>query len=344
MKDNLTPADRVFEIVNSILMLIVLVVTLYPFWYVLVGSVSSVGHLIKNGFVLWPDGLHWDAYQQVFRNDLIPTAYSNTLIITLGGTGLSMVLTILGAYVLSMKRLPGRKAITMFFVFTMLFSGGLVPTYLVVSQLGLIDSLWALILPSAVSTYNLVLMRNFFQSVPEALYEAASIDGETMVGYLFHILLPLSGAAIATITLFYAVGYWNDYFKSLIYIRDNGLWPMQTVLRQALQTAQFNTMMYDDSAQTLAAETLKDAMIVVTVIPILLVYPFVQKYFVKGVMVGSLKGYAERCTSGLGGGSLKPADESQKGAGCLPHTSFRGTPPLWSQIPRVSWRGTPATS
>ena len=152
-----------------------------------------------------------------------------------------MVLTILGAYVLTIKKLPGRTAITFFFVFTMLFSGGLVPTYLVVSELELLDTLWALILPSAVSTYNLVLMRNFFQSVPDSLYEAASIEGETLVGYLLHILLPLSGAAIATIALFYAVGYWNDYFKSLIYIRDNNLWPMQTVLRQALQTAQFNT-------------------------------------------------------------------------------------------------------
>lgn len=284
------PADYAFESVNGIIMILVLVITLYPFWYVLVGSVSSVGHLIKNGFVLWPDGLHWDAYQQVFRNDLIPTAYRNTLFVTLVGTALSMGLTILGAYVLTIKKLPGRTAITFFFVFTMLFNGGLVPTYLVVSQLGLIDSLWALILPSAVSTYNMVLMRNFFQSVPESLYEAASIEGETLLGYMVHILLPLSGAAIATIALFYAVGYWNDYFKSLIYIRDNRLWPMQTVLRQALQTAQFNTMMYDDSAQTLASETLKDAMIVVTVLPILCVYPFVQKYFVKGVMAGSLKG------------------------------------------------------
>ncbi|WP_102411083.1 ABC transporter permease subunit [Beduinella massiliensis] len=290
MKIKKKPVDYAFESVNVLLMLLVLVCTLYPFWYVLVGSVSSVGHLIKNGFVLWPDGLNLDAYQQVFRNSLIPTAYRNTICITLAGTAISMVLTILGAYVLTIKKLPGRTAITFFFVFTMLFSGGLVPTYLVVSELELLDTLWALILPSAVSTYNLVLMRNFFQSVPDSLYEAASIEGETLVGYLLHILLPLSGAAIATIALFYAVGYWNDYFKSLIYIRDNTLWPMQTVLRQALQTAQFNTMMYDDSAQTLASETLKDAMIVVTVVPILCVYPFVQKYFVKGVMVGSLKG------------------------------------------------------
>ena len=282
--------DRAFNAVNALIMVLVLVVTLYPFWYVLVGSVSSIGHLVKNGFVLWPDGLHWDAYEQVFRNNLIPTAYRNTIIVTLGGTALSMVLSIMGAYALSLKKLPGRKGITMFFVFTMLFSGGLVPTYLVVSELGLIDCLWALILPGCVSTYNMVLLRNFFQSIPEDLYEAASIDGETMLGYMVKILLPLSGAAIATVTLFYAVGYWNDYFKSLSYIRDNQLWPMQTVLRQVLQTSQFNTMMYDDAAQTLAAETLKDAMIVISVLPILCVYPFVQRYFVKGVMVGSLKG------------------------------------------------------
>lgn len=283
-------SDTVFDIINIILMILVIVVTLYPFWYVLVGSFSSVGHLVKNGFVLLPDGLHLDSYKQVFRNSLIPTAYRNTMIVTLSGTAISMTLTILGAYVLSIRELPGRKILTIFFVLTMLFSCGLVPTYLVVSKLHLIDSLWALILPTAISAYNMVLLRNFFQSVPGELYEAACIDGETMLGYLFHILLPLSKASIATIAMFYAVGYWNDYFKSLIYIRDSALWPMQTVLRQALQTAQFNTMMFEDAAQSLSTETLKYAMIVVSVLPILCVYPFVQKYFVKGVMVGSLKG------------------------------------------------------
>ena len=285
--------DRAFNAVNALIMVLVLVVTLpYPF------LVCARGFRVVD----WASGQerlhrpagrtasHWDAYERVFRNNLIPTAYRNTIIVTLGGTALSMVLSIMGAYALSLKKLPGRKGITMFFVFTMLFSGGLVPTYLVVSELSLIDSLWALILPGCVSTYNMVLLRNFFQSIPEDLYEAASIDGETMLGYMVKILLPLSGAAIATVTLFYAVGYWNDYFKSLIYIRDNQLWPMQTVLRQVLQTSQFNTMMYDDAAQTLAAETLKDAMIVISVLPILCVYPFVQRYFVKGVMVGSLKG------------------------------------------------------
>ena len=290
MKIKKTVGDHVFNAITYIVMTFVLVVTLYPFWYVVVGSVSSMAHLIKNGFVLWPDGLHLNAYEQVFRNDLVPVAYRNTLIVTLGGTALSMLLTILGGFVLSLKKLPGRVFFTFFFVFTMMFGGGLVPTFLVVSRLGMIDTLLALIVPGAISTYNMILMRNFFESVPESLYEAASIDGETLPGYVFHILLPLSGAAIATITLFYAVGYWNDYFSSIIYIRNNRLWPMQTVLRQVLQTAQMNNMMYDDAKKGVAPETLKDAMIVVTMIPILCVYPFVQKHFVKGVMIGSIKG------------------------------------------------------
>lgn len=290
MKIKKTVGDHVFNAITYIVMTFVLVVTLYPFWYVVVGSVSSMAHLIKNGFVLWPDGLHLDAYEQVFRNDLVPVAYRNTLIVTLGGTALSMLLSILGGFVLSLKKLPGRVFFTFFFVFTMMFGGGLVPTFLVVSRLGMIDTLFALIVPGAISTYNMILMRNFFESVPESLYEAASIDGETLPGYVFHILLPLSGAAIATITLFYAVGYWNDYFSSIIYIRNNRLWPMQTVLRQVLQTAQMNNMMYDDAKKGVAPETLKDAMIVVTMIPILCVYPFVQKHFVKGVMIGSIKG------------------------------------------------------
>lgn len=290
MKIKKSPAEHAFNAVTYMVMTFVLIVTLYPFWYVVVGSLSSMGHLIKNGFVLWPDGLHLDAYAQVFRNDLVPVAYRNTLIVTIGGTALSMLLTIMGGFVLSIKKLPGRTAFTFFFVFTMMFSGGLVPTFLVVSRLGMIDTLLALFVPGAISTYNMILMRNFFQSVPESLYEAASIDGESLPGYVFHILLPLSGAAIATITLFYAVSYWNDYFTSIIYIRNSRLWPMQTLLRQVLQTAQMENMMYDDARKSVAPETLKDAMIVITMIPILCVYPFVQKHFVKGVMLGSVKG------------------------------------------------------
>jgi putative aldouronate transport system permease protein len=172
----------------------------------------------------------------------------------------------------------------------MLFGGGLIPYYLVVNGLGMINSLWALIIPEGISTYNMILMLNFFRSVPEGIHEAAEIDGLSITGYLFKILLPLSGPALATILLFYIVGYWNSYFYSLIFIRDRARWPMQAILREVLMTTQFNTMMYDDAHQNIAPETLKDAMIVVTVIPTICVYPFLQRYFVKGIMVGSIKG------------------------------------------------------
>lgn len=290
MKIKRKPVDILFDTFNVNFMAFVVVIMLYPFWYVMIGSVSSMGHMISGGFVLWPDGLNLTAYQQVFRDALVPTAYRNTIIVTAGGTAISMVLTILGAYVLSLKDLPGRSGVTMFFVFTMLFSGGLIPQYLVVNGIGMTNTLWALIIPGAISTYNMILMRNFFQSVPYSLYEAASIDGETMLGYMRHILLPLSGAAIATISLFYAVGYWNDYFKSIIYIRSRNLWPMQTLLREMMQASTLDSLLYDGMEDTLPSETLKYAMIVVAMLPILCVYPFVQKYFVKGVMVGSLKG------------------------------------------------------
>lgn len=282
--------DRIFDIFNIILMTLVFVATLYPFWYIAVASVSSIDHIIGNTFLLWPNGFHWDAYRQVFRNDLIPTAYRNTIFVTAVGTVLSMTLSVIGAYVLSVRDLPGRTALTFFVVFCMLFGGGMVPYYLVVSATGLINSIWSLIIPGCISSYNVILLRNFFQNIPQGLYEAAVIDGIRPTGYLFKILLPLSTAVIATVTLFYAVSYWNDYFTSILFIRDRSLWPVQRVLREALLTAEFNNMMYEDARQTQPPETIKNAMIVVAVLPILCVYPFIQKYFVKGVMIGSMKG------------------------------------------------------
>lgn len=290
MKIKPTRAELTFRILNTLLMLVVCVIMLYPFWYVVVCSFSSLQHVQTTTFILWPDGIHWDAYLQVFRDDMIPRAYLNTIIITVGGTLLSMLLTIIGAFCLSRKDLPGKKAMTMFVVFTMLFNGGLIPTYLLVRSLGMLNSLSSLIFPTAISTYNMIILRNFFSSVPDSLAEAATIDGASQRTYMLKILLPLSGAAIATITLFYAVDYWNSYFNSLIYITKRELLPMQAILRQALMTSEFETMMFDDAVQTLPSEMLKDAMIVVTALPIICVYPFIQRYFVKGVMVGSLKG------------------------------------------------------
>lgn len=285
-----SPGERAFRIINTLFMIFIMIITLYPFWYVLVCSFSTLSHVQHTTFILLPDGLHFEAYAQVFRDDLIPRAYLNTIIITFFGTILSLLLTIIGAFCLSRKGLPGKGFLTMMIVFTMMFSGGLIPTYLLVRNLGMLNSLTSLIIPTAISTYNMIILRNFFSSIPDALEEAATIDGASQWKYLVQILLPLSGAAIATISLFYAVDYWNAYFNSLIYITKKELWPMQAVLRQALMTAEFDAMMYDDAIQTLPSEMLKDAMIVVTVLPIICVYPFIQRYFVKGVMVGSLKG------------------------------------------------------
>lgn len=282
--------DTIFHIVNTILMIFILICTLYPFWYVVVSSLSSISHVTNSVVLLWPDGLHWESYQQVFRNNLVPVAYGNTIFITLIGTAVSMLLTALSAFVLSRKELPGNKIMTMFVVFTMLFHAGLVPFYLQVKNLGLLNSRWSLIWPFALSTYNTVILRNFFKSVPDALYEASSIDGSTYIGYFFKILLPLSLPSIATITLFYAVSYWNAYFYSILFITDRNLYPIQAILRQILMSSEFNTLMYDDAAQSMPSEMLKCAMIVVTALPIICVYPFLQRYFVKGIMVGSLKG------------------------------------------------------
>ncbi len=282
--------DIVFHIFNTLLMILILICTLYPFWYVIVSSLSSISHVTNSLVLLWPDGLHWDSYQQVFRNNLVPVAYGNTLFVTLIGTAVSMLLTSLSAFVLSRKELPGNKVMTLFVVFTMLFNAGLVPFYLQVKNLHLLNSRWSLIWPFALSTYNTVILRNFFKSVPNALYEAASIDGSGYIGFFFRILLPLSMPSIATITLFYAVSYWNAYFYSILFITDRALYPIQAILRQILMSSEFNTLLYDDATQSMPSEMLKCAMIVITALPIICVYPFLQRYFVKGIMVGSLKG------------------------------------------------------
>ena len=271
-------------------MILIMVIMIYPFWYVLVCSFSSLSHIQNTTFILWPDGLHLESYQQVFRNELVPNAYLNTLFITIVGTSLSILLTIIGAFCLSRRSLPGHNLMTAFVVFTMLFNGGLIPTYLLVRELKMINTLWSVIVPTAINTYNMIIMRNFFSAVPQELEEAATIDGANQRQYLLRILLPLSGASIATITLFYAVDYWNAYFYSLIYITKRQLLPMQAILRQVLMTTEIETIMYDAAVQTLPSEMLKDAMIVVTALPIICLYPFIQRYFVKGVMVGSLKG------------------------------------------------------
>ena len=292
MKIRKTPADHAFNAVNYLIMTIVLIVTLYPFWYVTCGSVSSMAHLIKNGFILWPDGFHLDAYEQVFRNDLVPVAYRNTLIVTVGGTAVSMLLTILGAYALTRPGLMLKKPVMILIVITMYIGGGMIPDFMVVSKLGLFDSRWSVILATAITTYNLMVMRTAFLQVPHSLEESAMLDGANDFVILFRILLPVTKATIAVVALFYAVGRWNAWFNASIFLRSRTKYPLQLFLREILianQTSGNDGVTAEDGVFYLE-EVIKYCTIIVSTVPILCIYPFVQKYFVTGVMLGSVKG------------------------------------------------------
>ncbi|MDR1568925.1 MAG: carbohydrate ABC transporter permease [Oscillospiraceae bacterium] len=283
-------ADASFNTVNFLIMTVVVFITLYPFWYVLVASFSSMNHLYTSQLLLWPDGLNLTSYRFVLSNDRVPRAFLNSAFIVVVGTAISMLLTTLGAYVLSKPYLPGRNAFTGFIVLTMLFSGGLIPFYMTVQFLGLIDTIWALIIPSAISSYNMIIMRNFLQGIPSALEESAHIDGATHLQVLLRIYLPLSAPVLATITLFYAVSYWNSFFYAIIFLNRQELQPIQVLLREVLQQSRVDMLVSEDYRLNSPTETVKMALVIVTIVPIIVIYPFLQKYFVKGVLIGSLKG------------------------------------------------------
>jgi putative aldouronate transport system permease protein len=286
----LTKADVVFNTFNFIIMAFIVAVTLYPFWYVLVASFSSMNHLYTSKFLMWPDGFSLTAYRFVLANPRIPRAFMNSGFIVVVGTAVSMVLTILGAYTLSKPYLPGRNALTVFVVITMLFNGGLIPFYMTVRGLGLIDSIWSLILPVALSTYNMIIMRNFLQGLPSSLEESAQMDGASHFHVLIRIYLPLSAPVLATVTLFYAVGYWNSFFNAIIFLNKPDYQPIQVILREVLLLSRADLLVTEDFRLNSPTEIVKMALVIVTLVPIIIVYPFLQKYFVKGVLVGSLKG------------------------------------------------------
>lgn len=285
-----TGGRRLFEFVNYTLIILVCVVTLYPFLYVLGCSFSSDSAILGGRVTVWPVELQTKAYSMVFDYPLIGRSYLNTILYTVVGTAVNLVLTLLGAYPISRRDLPGRKWITFFFAFTMLFSGGLIPTYLVVKSLHLIDNFWVMVLPTAVSTWNLIMMKTFFQATPVSLLEAARIDGSSEMGTLLRIVLPLSIPSIMTIGLFYAVGHWNDYFQAMIYLNTPEKFPLQIILRDiVLQNSMEKEFASMQQGQRQGAEAVKYATIMFATVPILCVYPFIQKYFVKGVMLGSIK-------------------------------------------------------
>lgn len=270
---------------------VALLITLYPFVYVLSMSISDPIHVMNNTVWLFPKGFSLDTYMKVFENGEIWVAYGNTLFYTVAGTAINVVMTFLAAYPLSRRTFSGRKAIMIGIVVTMFFSGGLVPSFILINELGLYNTRWALLLPGAVSAFNIIIARTFFQGIPESLFESAKIDGANDIGILFRIVLPLSKAVLAVLTLFYAVGHWNSYFNAMLYVSDVKLQPVSLYLMKILIQNQDPTMqdMRDALDRMLFSMQLKYTMIVITTLPIVCIYPFLQKYFVRGVMIGSLK-------------------------------------------------------
>ncbi len=284
---------KIFRVCNTIFMLFMIVITLYPMLYVVFASLSESKELMAhNGILLTPLKTNINAYKMVFQNKMILTGYANTLYILIVGLVINMALTVTAAFVLSRNELPGVKYMTIFMVFTMYFSGGLIPCYLNVRELGLYDSHWALILVSAMSAYNVIITRTAFWGIPKSLEESARLDGAGYMTVLIKIFLPLTKPTLMVIVLYYAVAHWNSWFQAMIYLQDRAKYPLQLVLREILIQSNTETMTFDVAGSELGsvAESVKYAVIVVSTLPILMVYPFLQKYFVKGVMVGAVKG------------------------------------------------------
>lgn len=292
MRQHRLSGDMIFRGINGFLLILCGTATLFPFLYVLAVSLSPMEQVMRGGLILWPEKFTWDSYSMIFSNSHFMQALWMTISITIIGTITNLALTVLMAYPLSKTRLKGRRIILFLVLFTMLFSGGMIPGYLVMKWLGLLNSFWSVIMPGAISAFNLIILKNFFQGIPEALEESARIDGCSHFGVLLKIVLPLSMPALATFTLFYAVGHWNQFFQSIMYVTNSNLWPIQVILRQMIiegSTEEYQAAIANESLQVIPM-TIKMAAIVVATVPILLVYPFLQKHFAKGVLLGSVKG------------------------------------------------------
>lgn len=288
-----TLGEKTFDVFNVAFLIALSVVTIYPFLYVLIASLSDPAWVVKvRGPVWFPKGFNLEAYRLVFNNPSILTGYANTLFYVVVGTALNILMTSLGAYALSRQNVMWKNPIMFLIVFTMFFNGGLIPTYLLVNNLGLLDSRWALIIPAAMSAFNLIIMRTAFQAVPVSLEESAKLDGANDFTVLFRIILPLSMPVVSVMILFYGVGHWNAWFNALIYLRTRDLYPLQLILREILITNSTDSMLTGAAGgdRMPIGETIKYATIIIATVPILLLYPFLQKYFVKGVMIGAIKG------------------------------------------------------
>lgn len=286
----MSKSETILQAIIYILLFLFALACLLPFINVLASSFATPGEILTRPFILIPRTFTINAYKYILSTPTVMKSVGVSLFITVVGTFLSMLVTSLMAYGLSRTYLVGRRAINFMVVFTMLFSGGMIPGFLLVKNLGLMDSLWSLIIPSCVNAYNMIIMRNFFQGIPVSLEESAKIDGCSQIGIFFKIFLPLSLPSIATVSLFYAVNYWNTFQGAILYIRDANKWPIQILLRQVILVS--SGLDADASAVDIVppSQAIKNAVIVISTLPMLIIYPFVQKYFIKGATLGSVKG------------------------------------------------------
>lgn len=282
---------RVFQGVNGVILTLVVLITLYPFVNIVARSFSGEKEIRAGDVTLWPQGFNLTTYEIVFSDSMFWRNYGNTVLYTVVATAVAMVLTTCYAYVLSKHHLKGRGALVGIAVFTMFFTGGLIPNYVLITSLGLKNTIWAIVLPNAINVFNLLVMKTFFENLPDELEEAAAIDGMNTYGILLRIVLPLSKAVLATMVLFYAVSFWNSWFTAFLYMSESELFPVTVYLRNLIAGATTATSAgaATDVAQSVAA-SIQSVAIVLTVVPILVVYPFVQRYFVTGVMLGAVKG------------------------------------------------------
>jgi putative aldouronate transport system permease protein len=289
MRDN-SWSSRTFDVLNYGLLILYAIVCFLPILHVFATSFASTAEIARSKFLLFPTEFNSEGYRYIFSTDTVPRSLLVTIYITVVGTALNLIATSLIAYSLSKRFLKGRRYVLLFVLFTMLFSGGLIPSFLLVKALGLLNSYWALRLTGLVSPFILIVLKNFFQAIPDELEESAKMDGANDLVVLIRIILPLSLPAIATFALFYAVGHWNTFMFAIIYLNDQGKWPIQVLLRQVIlvSTAGIGSEEFSDDIPP--SKVVRSAVIVIATVPILIVYPFLQKHFAKGVLLGSVKG------------------------------------------------------
>jgi len=294
-KSRMSWDDRIFHLATEIVLGLLTLIVFLPLLHVVSASFSAPAAVVAGRVTLWPVDLSLRGYQAVFQYNSVLVGYRNSLFYTVLGTFINLTMTLLAAYPLAKKDLPFKNGVMFLFTFTMFFSGGMIPNYLLLRDLNMLNKVWAMVIPGAISIYNMIIMRTFIQAnIPQELYEAAEIDGCNDFLFLYRMVIPLSKAVIAVVTLYYAVGHWNSYFNAFLYLNDPDMKPLQIVLREILILNSINQeqlLLADETiAQQGMAELLKYAIIIVSSLPVLIMYPFVQRYFIKGVMIGSIKG------------------------------------------------------